>query len=48
MNFCTFGVIFVLLAKLKHNLWQHKVEKRSNFCVQTWLIFADLVTIIMM
>ena len=31
MNFCTCGVIFVLLAKLKRKLWQHKVEKTWRF-----------------
>ena len=31
MNFCTCGVIFVLLAMLKHKLWQHKVKKMRRF-----------------
>ena len=37
MNFYTYEVIFVLLAKLNHELWQHKVEKTWRF------LCADMV-----
>ena len=35
MNFYTCEENFILLAKLKHELWQNKVEKRGAL---TWLI----------
>ena len=37
MNFCMCGIIFVLLAKLKCKLRQHKVEKTWQF------LCADMV-----
>ena len=32
MNFCTVVEMFILLAKLPHKLWQHKIKK-SNFFI---------------
>ena len=45
-NFCTRGVIFVLLAKLKCNLWQHKVEKMWRFLLIDTIHFTDHITFV--
>ena len=40
MNFCMCGVTFVLLAKLKCKLWQHKVEKMHRFLCMDMIDFC--------
>ena len=43
MNFCTYGVIFIQLAKLKLKLWQYKVDNVIIFCADV-VDFTDLVS----